>query len=110
LLSVDNCPTKLAMKVRHAAMLALIGWYLIIPPLVDTPYKIDTEAPLANWKIYQTFDTSKECDKSLAAAKAKYEPTASAPLGTIKKGSRAFALQMTFAECISSSNPSLKPK
>jgi hypothetical protein len=98
------------MKVQHAATLALIGWYLMIPPLVDAPYKIDTEAPLATWKVYQTFDTADECNKSLTAVKAKYEHTASAPLGTIEKGSRAFALQMTFAQCVSSSNPNLTAK
>jgi hypothetical protein len=60
------------MKPRHAAALALVGWYLLVPPLVNAPYKIDTEAPLTSWKVYQTFDTHEECDKSLLAAHAKY--------------------------------------
>lgn len=98
------------MKPRQAAALALMGWYLLVPPLVNAPYKVDTEAPLTSWKVYQTFDTREECDKSLLAAKAKYKPTATAPVGTIKKGTRAFALQMTFARCVSSDNPMLKPK
>jgi hypothetical protein len=98
------------MKPRHAAALALVGWYLLLPPLVNAPYKVDTEAPLASWKVYQTFDTRDECDKSRLAEQAKYKHTASAPVGTIKKGSRAFALQMTFAQCISSDDPRLKAK
>jgi hypothetical protein len=60
------------MKPRHAAALALVGWYLLLPPLVNAPYKVDTEAPLTSWKVYQTFDTREECDKSLLTAKAKY--------------------------------------
>jgi hypothetical protein len=98
------------MKPPHAAALALVAWYLMVPPLVNAPNKIDMEAPLASWKEYQTFDTSEECDKALFSAHAKYEHTASAPLGSIKKGTRAFALQMTFAQCISSDDPRLKAK
>jgi hypothetical protein len=98
------------MKPRHAAALALVGWYLLLPPLANAPYKVDTEAPLTSWKVSQTFNTREECDKSLLAEKAKYEHTATAPIGTIKKGSRAFALQMTFAQCVSSDNPLLKAK
>jgi len=98
------------VKTSHAAALALVGWYLMTPPLVNAPSKIDMEAPLASWKIYQTLDTAEECDKALLSARAKYEHTASAPLGSIKKGTRAFALQMTFAQCISSDDPRLKAK
>ena len=98
------------MRPRHAAALALVSWYLLVPPLVNAPYKVDTEAPLTSWKVYQTFDTRGECDKSLLAAHTKYEPTASAQIGSIKKGTRAFALQMTFARCVSSEDPRLKTK
>jgi hypothetical protein len=98
------------MKPRHAAALALVGWYLMVPPPVDEPYKVNTEAPLTSWKVYQTFSTLDECDKSLVSMQDKYQHTASAPLGTIKKGSRAFALQMTFAQCVASDNPRLKVK
>lgn len=96
------------MKLCHAAALALIGWYLMVPPLVEAPYKIDMEAPLTSWKVHQKFDSEEQCDKSLTSAQAKYNQTATAPLGTIKKGSRAFALQMTFAQCIASDDPRLK--
>jgi hypothetical protein len=33
------------MKVNHLVALALLAWYLMVPPLVDAPYKIDTEGP-----------------------------------------------------------------
>lgn len=95
------------MKLRHAAGLALVGWCLIVPPLVNAPYKVDTEAPLSYWKVYRTFPSEKECEKFQSGAQAKYEKTLDAPLGTIKKGTRAFARQMTFAECIASDDPSL---
>jgi hypothetical protein len=95
------------MKTNHITGLVLMGWYLMVPPLVNTPYKIDTEAPLTSWKVYQTFDTADQCKESLSAAKSKYNPTATAPIGTIKRGSRAFALQMVFGQCVSSDDPGL---
>jgi hypothetical protein len=98
------------MKLRHAVAPALVGWYLLLPPLVNAPYKVDTEAPLTSWKVYQTFDTRDECDKSRLAAEARYKPTATASIGSIKKGTRAFALQMTFAQCISSDDRRLKAR
>jgi hypothetical protein len=95
------------MKANHVVALALVAWYLMVPPLVEAPYKIDTEAPLTTWKVYQTFNTAEECKKSLSSAQFKYKHTATAPIGTIKRGTRAFALQMVFAQCVKSDDPSL---
>jgi hypothetical protein len=47
------------MNLSPRAMLVLVGWYLMLPPVVNAPYKIDTEAPLNSWKIYQAFDTGR---------------------------------------------------
>jgi hypothetical protein len=83
---------------------------VMVPPLVNAPYKVDTEAPLASWRTYQTFETAEECNNYLPSEQAKYKNTASAPLDSIKKGTRAFALEMTFARCISIDDPRLKAK
>jgi hypothetical protein len=95
------------MKANHIVGLALVAWYLMIPPLVNEPYKIDTQAPMRSWKVHQTFNTAEECKKSQSAAQSKYQHTATAPSGTIKRGSRAFALQMVFAECVESNDTRL---
>ena len=95
------------MNLRHAAGVALVGWYLIIPPLINAPSKIDTEAPLKTWKVYKKFNTEEECRKSLSAAQSKYGHTAVAPSGSIERGTRAFALQMVFARCDSDDDPRL---
>ena len=55
------------MKVNHIVMPALIAWYLMVPPLVNAPYKIDTEAPLTSWKVYQTFNTAEEWSRDVPA-------------------------------------------
>jgi hypothetical protein len=98
------------MKPCHATALALVGWYLMVQPLVNAPYKVDTQAPLTSWKVYQTFHTAEECNTALSSTAAKYEHTATAPIGSIKMGTRAFALQMVFARCVSSEDPRLKAK
>jgi hypothetical protein len=98
------------MKLRHAAALVFVVWYLLLPPLVNAPYKVDTEAPVTSWKVYQAFNSAKECDTSLSSMQAKYEHTATAPTGSIERGTRAFALQVEFARCVASNSPILKAK
>src|SRR5258708_29897532 len=48
------------MKSHHAAALALVGWYLMVPPLGDG-LKHNDNAPLRLWKIEESFDTAAEC-------------------------------------------------
>jgi hypothetical protein len=68
------------MKPRHAAALALVGWYLMSAPLVtvnrscgadrdlggcpvlnDYMATWDIHAPIRRWEIVGTFHTEKEC-------------------------------------------------
>jgi hypothetical protein len=52
------------MKPRHAAALALVGWYLIVPPgsNPDTVYY----KPYSQWKVISTFDSEAACKKTQA--------------------------------------------
>jgi hypothetical protein len=50
------------MKVRHAAALALAGWYLMFPPFRSDGKSLDLLAPLSAWRIAFTFDSAKECE------------------------------------------------
>lgn len=63
-----------SIKTRHAAAFALVGWYLMLPPLAD--YRIngkhvaslrDTSAPFSKWTTLDSFDTAAECEKALVA-------------------------------------------
>lgn len=55
------------MKHRHAVGLALIGWYLMMPPpSFDFETKmptgdVNTEAPYAYWGTEGSFDTAAQC-------------------------------------------------
>jgi hypothetical protein len=55
------------MKVRHAAALALVGWYhrcsVGILPIHETP-RPDVNAPLGSWLVADVFDT--QCKAALA--------------------------------------------
>jgi hypothetical protein len=52
------------MNLRHAAALAVVGWYLMIPPS-GSDHKPDTNAPLSRWTIVVrgSFDTARQCDE-----------------------------------------------
>lgn len=60
------------MRRAHAAALALVGWYLMLPPLKregppkpSTPVKIEATAPLSRWHIISTgkpFKRKRDCE------------------------------------------------
>jgi len=59
-----------AINIRHAAALALVGWYLMVPPMA---HKEDWQlggprgperAPLSKWFTYDWFDTADACTKA----------------------------------------------
>ncbi len=54
------------MKPRHSAALALVGWYLMVPPMTPdgAPY-IDATAPIYTWEIVKNFDRAKDCDATI---------------------------------------------
>jgi hypothetical protein len=68
------------MKARHAAALALVGWYLMVPPQsfdmsglspnnakTEVPKRVKeysqlvAATPLSRWKTKKFFDTAQEC-------------------------------------------------
>lgn len=53
------------MNVRHAAALALVVWFLLVPPIVldatDQP-RVQPTAPLNEWRVYATFESREQCE------------------------------------------------
>jgi hypothetical protein len=52
------------MKLRHAAALALAGWYLLVPPVLRAPdghARANPAAPLSKWKFFGVYPTEEEC-------------------------------------------------
>jgi hypothetical protein len=44
------------MKPRHAAALALVGWYLMVPPSEHV------NLPISRWNHIASFDTADKCE------------------------------------------------
>jgi hypothetical protein len=57
----------LRMNLRHAAALALVGWYLMTPPMGK--YGPNEMAPLSRWEHPYTFDSARDCESALAASR-----------------------------------------
>jgi hypothetical protein len=53
------------MTIPHAAALALVGWYLIDPPLSPDKKLVAGYAPLSKWYIRGAYDSVTDCDKAL---------------------------------------------
>ena len=52
------------MKPRHAAALALVGWYLMVPPLSGKG--VDLSAALSQWEEQAGFDSADSCERARA--------------------------------------------
>jgi hypothetical protein len=65
------------MNPRHAATLALVGWYLIGPPLkAGEPAAVDWNAPVSKWLPISFFDTATDCQKTIKEVEARTEERA----------------------------------
>jgi hypothetical protein len=57
------------MKHHDAAALALLGWYLMVPPVINnkaaTTVDLLTDAPLGHWEILGSFDSADACTDAL---------------------------------------------
>ena len=90
------------MKFRHAAALALVGWYLMLPPLTPNARWIDTTAPLSAWyKVKPPYASMHDCERAKNAMVALHRPNPSSPSEQLRlKGEEA-------ALCVPSDDPRL---
>lgn len=94
------------MKPRHAAALALIGWYFITPPLSGSDEQLAPirDAPRSQWIRSEEFASRAECGKERKKLLDEfyYGPNPLKPPGVEK--------DIRLGECIASDDPRLKPK
>jgi hypothetical protein len=98
--------TTEGVKVRPNAALALVLWYLMVPPSKGSPtFLFDAQARLDQWTVRDTFDRAAECRQqartttNLFKAFAKKDGTVSAI-----NNSKRFAM----AICLETDDPRLK--
>ena len=80
------------MKLRDAAVLVLVGWYLMIPPTTDPQQTPDDLEPLSEWKVVEEFQSEAACQDMRSKLIAR------------------MGAQISSARCISSDNPKLHEK
>jgi hypothetical protein len=116
------------MKSRHAAALALVGWYLMLPPAGTDGKLPNVNAPLSIWHQAGAFHSSAASKKErnsrlnlsqqqMAALKQENAKEMKSHVYTSEPADkdymsgpavRAFAAQMQASRCISIDHPRLK--
>ena len=102
------------MKPRHAASLALVGWYLMVAPSTGLYWGDgmvrNTSAPLAGWEVRGSYDSLADCRQEAI--------TLFSPPATVHKG-RFYVMKNEFLYsygvrlgyvCVSSADSRLKEK
>ena len=51
--------------MRHAAALALVGWYLMVPP------NKNDDTPLSEWIVRRTYDSADACQQGASTERAQ---------------------------------------
>ena len=105
------------MKPRHAAVLALVGWYLMMPPIKGNlpDLKTDTDAPLSRWQQRGAYDTAKACEEKLevlqgADGLTEAESKLSAGKNVTAKELQILSAPINYARCVATDDPRLKEK
>jgi hypothetical protein len=94
------------MRFHHAATLALVGWYLMIPPVVCEKGKCNTElnAPFSQWRrSKKSVGSESDCEEARPRVRAAVD-TAIKNVSTRPEYDKALASGL----CVSSDDPRLK--
>ena len=99
-------------KLRHAAALALVGWYLMIPPDVPHTRKVNLDATLGKWSIFGSYDSADECtsDAMHLHQEARAKGFSAKQLMNPTNDEQHEAVRYETAECIATDDPRLKEK
>ena len=106
------------MNLRHAAALALVGWYLMAPQLNEKG--VNSNAPMSDWDRVESFETVGACEQTLRLTQNAISAVSDQefterfglrPAVGKKSVSKADALQKwNDGKCVASDDPRLKPK
>ncbi|MGH7781791.1 MAG: hypothetical protein ACREQR_18395 [Candidatus Binataceae bacterium] len=98
------------MKLRHAAALSLVVWYLMAPPPTRLAAGRDAQntAPLKLWSTQGTFDSKPDCEKALAEYASDPKKNPLYMPGEDAEVQKYLAQHKNPAQCVSSDDPRLK--
>jgi hypothetical protein len=89
------------MNPRHVAALALVGWYLLMPPWVKYN-TFDANAPLSKWTQNYSYDSAAECERDRSAMIEYHHDRPK------EKDAGWFVRLYGASQCISTDDPRLK--
>src|ERR1700687_5706238 len=96
------------MKSRHAAALALVGWYLMAPATTCEPKPCHVENySIGNWGSLGSFDTAEACTAKLDAQRALNCAGNPDPPG-FPSWEKSGCDSWSQAQCIATDDPRLK--
>ena len=101
------------MKPRHAAALALVGWYFILPPSRTSPKGIvnmNTKAPLSRWQIVGRFDSTNDCNEYSDELRKAQRETENPNISPVEKRIEEGTMNILLAnsQCIATDDPRIK--
>jgi hypothetical protein len=106
---------RMSITLRHAAALALVGWYLMVPPLVEPDKRaVDHQAPLGAWLMMKSFDSASGCQRTMEAMQSA-PPKPETHIEGLTEDQRRTAAKvakdwMDSMLCVSTDDPRLKEK
>jgi len=98
------------VKIRHAAALSLMTWFLMVPPLIPNSGEVNKSAPLSQWIKRRAFPHSEGCE----AAKERLRKTGLAnqteadAMGRRGSHNPEFHCVVCQAQCVAEDDPRLK--
>ena len=96
------------MNLRHAAALALVALYLMVPPYSERPIPPKDLPPLSKWSIYHRYNTLDECRQ------VRSEITSGllqdSPPDFLQRFGNNFKSAFARAKCVATDDPRLKDK
>ncbi len=86
--------------------LALIGWYLMMPPAhqVNGEWKLDADAPLSSWELVSSYDSAHECETFRGLDKLAHEKAETSGPSAAASPARQHEL------CLATDDPRIKAR
>jgi hypothetical protein len=106
------------MRFSHAASLALVGWYLMVPPDSTVPHSVDSAAPISRWSTVTNFESAETCKEALTELQNKNgDPAKLDATGRLRRFQKRQPTdpelareRVDHATCVASDDPQLKEK
>jgi hypothetical protein len=96
------------MNLRHAAALALVGWYLMLPTKSSRSLDYQPNLPLSQWSVDTSFDSADACESYRGEWQEKSRNAFTNAKPDVKEAARALFELYNDSACISSDDPRLK--